>query len=189
MRTAAAGAAHLGVSAQTVWRWYHRVWITGARYHDRDTCVFVPPETVPLLCDGRLLNPGTASSSLDGCDPAMQNPLPEQVQFGGPVPYTLDELHPADLPFTLPRTPGRGEGGVDRLDVLTKAMNHGLKGWDSGGLGVVKPLMEGLHILLSQQGLKPLLQLIALGEQRMDVQEAFETFALGVRQATGGLED
>jgi recombinase-like zinc beta ribbon protein/Homeodomain-like domain-containing protein len=47
MRTAAEVAAHLGVSEQTVWRWYHRGWITGARYNDRGTCVFVPPETVP----------------------------------------------------------------------------------------------------------------------------------------------
>jgi Homeodomain-like domain len=47
MRTAAEVAAHLGVSEQTVWRWYHRGWIMGARYNDRGTCVFVPPETVP----------------------------------------------------------------------------------------------------------------------------------------------
>jgi DNA invertase Pin-like site-specific DNA recombinase len=47
MRTAAEVAAHLGVSEQTVWRWYHRGWITGARYNDRGTCVFVPPEMVP----------------------------------------------------------------------------------------------------------------------------------------------
>jgi DNA invertase Pin-like site-specific DNA recombinase len=47
MRTAAEVAARLGVSEQTVWRWYHRGWITGARYNDRGTCVFVPPETVP----------------------------------------------------------------------------------------------------------------------------------------------
>jgi hypothetical protein len=47
MRTAAEVAAHLGVSEQTVWRWYHRGWMTGAHYHDRGTCVFVPPETVP----------------------------------------------------------------------------------------------------------------------------------------------
>jgi DNA invertase Pin-like site-specific DNA recombinase len=47
MRTAAEVAAHLGVSEQTVWRWYRRGWITGARSNDRSTCVFVPPETVP----------------------------------------------------------------------------------------------------------------------------------------------
>jgi hypothetical protein len=47
MRTAAAVAARLGVSEPTLWRWYHRGWITGARYHDRGTCVFVPPEIIP----------------------------------------------------------------------------------------------------------------------------------------------
>lgn len=47
MRTAAEVAAHLGVSEQTVWRWYHRGWITGARYNHRGTCMFVPPATVP----------------------------------------------------------------------------------------------------------------------------------------------
>jgi hypothetical protein len=47
MRTAAEVAARLGVSEQTVWHWYHRGWITGARYNDRGTCMFVPPETVP----------------------------------------------------------------------------------------------------------------------------------------------
>jgi hypothetical protein len=47
MRTAAEVAAHLGVSEQTVWRWYHRGGIMGARDHDRGTCVFVPPETIP----------------------------------------------------------------------------------------------------------------------------------------------
>jgi hypothetical protein len=47
MRTAAAVAARLGVSEQTVWHWYHRGWIPGARSHDRGTWVFVLPETVP----------------------------------------------------------------------------------------------------------------------------------------------
>jgi hypothetical protein len=47
MRTAAEVAARLGVSEPTIWRWYHRGWITGARDDDRGTCVFVPPETVP----------------------------------------------------------------------------------------------------------------------------------------------
>jgi hypothetical protein len=47
MRPAAEVAARLGVSAQTVWHWYHRGWMTGARYNDRGTWVFVPPETVP----------------------------------------------------------------------------------------------------------------------------------------------
>jgi hypothetical protein len=48
MRTAAEVAARLGVSEPTIWLWYRRGWITGARYNDRGTCVFVPPETVPL---------------------------------------------------------------------------------------------------------------------------------------------
>jgi Homeodomain-like domain-containing protein len=47
MRTAAEVAAHLGVSEQTVWRWYRQGWIMGARYNDRGTCLFVLPETVP----------------------------------------------------------------------------------------------------------------------------------------------
>jgi hypothetical protein len=47
MRTATEVAAPLGVSEQTVWRWYRRGWIAGTRYNDRGTCVFVPPETVP----------------------------------------------------------------------------------------------------------------------------------------------
>jgi len=47
LRTAEEVAAHLGVTAQTIWHWYHRGWITGVRYNDRGTCLFVPPETVP----------------------------------------------------------------------------------------------------------------------------------------------
>ena len=47
MQTAEEIAARLGVRAQTVWHWYHRGWIVGARYHDRGTCLFVPPEAVP----------------------------------------------------------------------------------------------------------------------------------------------
>jgi DNA invertase Pin-like site-specific DNA recombinase len=47
MRTAAEVAVRLGVSEPTIWRWYHRGWITGARYDDRGTCVFVPPEIMP----------------------------------------------------------------------------------------------------------------------------------------------
>jgi hypothetical protein len=38
----------LGVSEQTVWHWYHRGWITGARYNNRGTHVFVPPRSYPL---------------------------------------------------------------------------------------------------------------------------------------------
>ena len=75
----------------------------------------------------------------------MQNPLPERVQCGAPVPEPPDPLHPAELPCTRPRTPGRDEGGVDRLAVLTKLMSHGLKGWYSRGLGGVVPLIEGRH--------------------------------------------
>jgi DNA invertase Pin-like site-specific DNA recombinase len=47
LRTAEEVAASLGVTAQTIWRWYHRGWITGVRYNDRGTCLFVPLETVP----------------------------------------------------------------------------------------------------------------------------------------------
>jgi len=47
LRTAEEVAAHLGVTAQTIWHWYHRGWMTGVRYNDRGTCLFVPPETVP----------------------------------------------------------------------------------------------------------------------------------------------
>jgi hypothetical protein len=64
-----------------------------------------------------------------------------------------------------------------------------LKGWYARDLGVVEPLMEALPIALSQPCLKTLLQLIALGQPRMGVQEAFEPVALWVSQARGGLED
>jgi DNA invertase Pin-like site-specific DNA recombinase len=57
MRTAAEVAAPLGVSEQTVWRWYHRGWILGARSNDRGTCVFVPPETVPPRSRRRRVGP------------------------------------------------------------------------------------------------------------------------------------
>jgi DNA invertase Pin-like site-specific DNA recombinase len=41
-------AARLGVTPQTIWRWYRRGWITGACYNDRGTRLFAPPATVPL---------------------------------------------------------------------------------------------------------------------------------------------
>jgi hypothetical protein len=47
LRTAEEVAASLGVTAQTIWRWHHHGWITGVRYNDRGTCLFVPLETVP----------------------------------------------------------------------------------------------------------------------------------------------
>jgi DNA invertase Pin-like site-specific DNA recombinase len=47
MLTAEEIAAHFGVTAQTVWHWYRRGWITGVRANDRGTCVFTLPETVP----------------------------------------------------------------------------------------------------------------------------------------------
>jgi hypothetical protein len=47
MMTAEEVAAHLHVRPQTVWRWYRRGWITGVRYNERGTCLFVPPVTVP----------------------------------------------------------------------------------------------------------------------------------------------
>jgi hypothetical protein len=48
MQTAAEIATRFVVTEQTVWHWYHRGWITGVRYNDRGTCLFVPPETVPM---------------------------------------------------------------------------------------------------------------------------------------------
>jgi DNA invertase Pin-like site-specific DNA recombinase len=47
LRTAEEVAASLDVTAQTIWRWYHRGWLTGVRYNDRGTCLFVPLDTVP----------------------------------------------------------------------------------------------------------------------------------------------
>ena len=47
MLTAEELAARLGVTAQTIWRWYHRGLIQGARYNDRGTCLFWPPEQIP----------------------------------------------------------------------------------------------------------------------------------------------
>lgn len=47
LQTAEEVATQLGVTAQTVWHWYHRGWIHGVRYNDRGTCLFVLPETVP----------------------------------------------------------------------------------------------------------------------------------------------
>lgn len=47
MLTAEELAARFGVIPQTIWHWYRRGWIAGARYNDRGTCLFVPPATVP----------------------------------------------------------------------------------------------------------------------------------------------
>jgi len=57
MQTAEEIAARLGVRAQTVWHWYHRGWIAGARYNDRGTCLFIPPEAVPARSRHRRVRP------------------------------------------------------------------------------------------------------------------------------------
>jgi hypothetical protein len=54
MQTAAEIAVRFEVTDQTVWHWYHRGWITGVRYNDRGTCLFVPPETVPVCSRPRV---------------------------------------------------------------------------------------------------------------------------------------
>jgi DNA invertase Pin-like site-specific DNA recombinase len=57
LRTADEVATQLGVTAQTVWHWYRRGWITGVRYNERGTCLFVPPETVPTRSRRRRVRP------------------------------------------------------------------------------------------------------------------------------------
>jgi len=57
LRTAEEVATQLGVTAQTVWHWYHRGWIAGVRYNERGTCLFVPPETVPTRSRRRRVHP------------------------------------------------------------------------------------------------------------------------------------
>jgi DNA invertase Pin-like site-specific DNA recombinase len=57
LRTAAEVATQLGVTAQTVWHWYHRGWIAGVRYNERGTCLFVPLETVPTRSRRRRVRP------------------------------------------------------------------------------------------------------------------------------------
>jgi hypothetical protein len=57
LRTAEEVATQLGVTAQTVWHWYHRGWIAGVRYNERGTCLFVPPETVPARSRSRRVRP------------------------------------------------------------------------------------------------------------------------------------
>ena len=43
MLTAEELAQNLGVSAQVIWRRYHKGRIVGARYNDRGSCLFLPP--------------------------------------------------------------------------------------------------------------------------------------------------
>ena len=57
LRTAEEVAAPLGVTAQTIWHWYHHSWITGIRYNDRGTCLFVPLESVPARSRRRRVHP------------------------------------------------------------------------------------------------------------------------------------
>jgi DNA invertase Pin-like site-specific DNA recombinase len=47
MLSAEALAARLGVTPQTIWRWYRHHHIEGARYNDRGTCLFLPPAAAP----------------------------------------------------------------------------------------------------------------------------------------------
>ncbi|GHP00442.1 hypothetical protein KSF_104890 [Reticulibacter mediterranei] len=44
MLTAEELASKLGVSAQVIWRRYHKGRIIGARYNDRGSCLFLPPD-------------------------------------------------------------------------------------------------------------------------------------------------
>ena len=47
-KTADEVAEKLGVTRQTVWRWYHGDLIKGARYNDSNWCLFKMPETRPV---------------------------------------------------------------------------------------------------------------------------------------------
>jgi len=47
MLTAEEMARQLGVRIQTIWRWYHDGQIEGARYNDRGSCLFLPPQVRP----------------------------------------------------------------------------------------------------------------------------------------------
>ncbi len=47
MLTAEELASKLGVSAQVIWRRYHKGHIIGVRYNDRGSCLFLPPDEEP----------------------------------------------------------------------------------------------------------------------------------------------
>jgi DNA invertase Pin-like site-specific DNA recombinase len=52
MLTAEELAHNMGVSAQVIWRRYHQGRIVGARYNDRGSCLFLPPdEEKPTMTD------------------------------------------------------------------------------------------------------------------------------------------
>lgn len=47
MLTADELAAQMGVTAQTIWRWYRFSYVKGVPYNDRGTCLFTPPASPP----------------------------------------------------------------------------------------------------------------------------------------------
>jgi hypothetical protein len=57
----------------------------------------------------------------------MQDPLAEPIPLGAAIAETLQELHPADLTFTVASTPGRRQSGDESGIVLAKAAGHGLE--------------------------------------------------------------
>ena len=82
------------------------------------------------LCRRWLLDLGIGSSPLEGCDDPMQDPLPEQIQLGAPIPQAFEPFDPAHLPFTLACAPGRSQCGSHRVLVLANAPGDRRERWE-----------------------------------------------------------
>jgi hypothetical protein len=129
------------------------------------------------------------SGSQYGCGHPMQEPLPEQIKFGAPVPQTCDQLNPADLPFTLTGAPGRGQRGHDRGIILVETAGQGTKRRETRSLGLLQPPIERGWIMLGQQSVKAGLQLVPPSQQGMSAQALLDGVPVHITQMTSRLED
>ena len=120
---------------------------------------------------------------------SRQNALAEQSQLGAAIPHAFDQLDPTDVPCTLARAPGRGQGGGDGVVVLAKALSQRLAGRKARTLGLLEPRLECSPIPIGQEGLDPALELVPLGQAGIGAQEALQGFRFRLAQVAGRLQE
>ena len=83
----------------------------------------------------------------------MQYSLTQQVRLGPAIPHPLDQFHPADLPFALSSAPWAVQRQLD---------------------GFVAPSIQGLEVAFSDYAVKPLLELVSLGERGIGLEKVIQ---------------
>ena len=142
-----------------------------------------------LLSSDLLLDLEPVPGKCQRCSHPMQDALAEQIQLGAAIAEAFEELHPTNLPFTRAGAPGSSERSEDRIGILAKTPGERLERGQVRGFGLVEPWLECADIALGHEDVKTAFEPVSLGQERVGLQETFQSVPFSLGQAPSRLQE